>query len=141
MLCKILKSVYGRDTRSAQVVNILFTGIWLAMLWLHHRAVFTLDLPKAIQYGIADVIIVALLATVFSVVGLATTGKRHQVFKFFGLSLGAVFYGILANGYFTAYPPLDMMLVICLALVVWFVGGLLYIVRCEGLDGKFTARY
>lgn len=141
MLCKILKSVYGRDTRSAQMVNILFTGVWLAMLLLHHRTMITLDLPTVIQLGIVDVIIVALLATMFSVVGLTTTGKRHQVFKFFGLSLGAVFYGILANGYFTAYPPLDMMLVICLALVVWFVGGLLYIVRCEGLDGRFTARY
>lgn len=140
MFCKILQTVYGRDTRSAQVVNILLCGIWTIALWLHSRGMIILALPTVIEQNVYDVAIVAISATVFGVMGLVTKGKRHQVLKFFGLSLGALFFGILANGYFSAYPPLDMMLVICLSLVVWLVGGLLYIVRCEGIDGKFTAR-
>lgn len=140
MLCKILHSVYGRDTRSAQVVNILLSSVWAVALWLHSRGTITLSLPIVVQHWTYDTIIVAVLASVFGVMGLVTKGHRHQVLKFFGISLGAIFYGILANGYFSAYPPLDMMLVLCLSLVVWFVGGLLYIVKCEGIDGKFTAR-
>lgn len=140
MLCKVLQTVYGRDTRSAQMVNILLCGIWAITLWLHSRGTVILALPTVIGQGVYDVVIVAISATVFGAMGLVTKGKRHQVLKFFGLSLGALFFGILANGYFSAYPPLDMMLVICLSLVVWLVGGLLYIVKCEGIDGKFTAR-
>lgn len=140
MLCRILQTVYGRDTQSAQVVNILLCSIWAITLWLHSRGFIILSLPTVVQHGVYDVIVVAVLATVFGAMGLVTKGQRHQVLKFFGLSLGALFFGILANGYFSAYPPLDMMLVICLSLVVWFVGGLLYIVKCEGIDGRFTAR-
>lgn len=137
-LCKILRTVYGRDTRSAQVVNILLSGLWSMLLWLHYREVLSLDIPMMISNGIVEIMIIALLATVFSLVGLVTKGKRHQVFKFFGLSLGAVFYSILSNGYFSAYPPLEMMLVICVSLVLWFMGGLLYIAKCEGLNGSFN---
>lgn len=140
MFCKILQTVYGRDTRSAQMVNILLCGLWAITLWLHSQGTIILALPAVIGQGVYDVAIVAITATIFSTMGLVTKGQRHQVLKFFGLSLGALFFGILANGYFSAYPPLDMMLVVCLSLVVWLVGGLLYIVRCEGIDGKFTAR-
>lgn len=141
MLCKILHAVYGRDTRSAQVVNILLSGIWAILLWLHSVGAIILDIPLVFRYDNSDVLVVAIMATMFSVLGVFTTGKRHQVLKFFGLSLGALFYGILANGYFSAYPPLEMMLVICLSLTIWFVGGLLYIVRCEGLDGKLSTEH
>lgn len=140
MFCKILQTIYGRDTRSAQVVNILLCGVWVIALWLHSYGMIILALPTVVQHSIYDVAIVAVTATVFGAMGLVTKGQRHQVLKFFGISLGALFFGILANGYFSAYPPLDMMLVICLSLVVWLVGGLLYIVSCEGIDGKFTAR-
>lgn len=137
-LCKILRTVYGRDTRSAQVVNILLSGLWAFLLWLHYRGVLLLDIPTVVSQGVVETMVVAILATVFSLVGLVTKGKRHQLFKFFGLSLGAVFYSILANGYFSAYPPLEMMLVISVSLALWFAGGLLYIAKCEGLDGSFN---
>ena len=139
-ICRFLQSIYGRDTRAAQVINILLSGLWAITLYLHSRSFLLLELPETVQGCLTDTLIMALLATIFGVVGLVTKGRRHQIFKFFGLSLGAVFYGVLANGYFSAYPPLEMMLVICVALVVWFSGGLLYIVQCEGLDGKYTSR-
>lgn len=137
MFCKILQTIYGRDTRSAQMVNILFCGIWAIALWLHSRGTIILALPVVVNHGIFDVIIVALAATVFGVMGLVTKGQRHQVIKFFGISLGAVLQGVLANGYFTVYPPLEVMLVINLAVFFWFLGALLYIAKCEGFDGNY----
>lgn len=137
MLCKFLHRIYGRDTRSAQVVNISWSGGWAIVLWLHSQQIVTLKLPNILEQSLTDVMLVAILASMFSIMGLVTKGKRHQVLKFFGLSLGAVFYGILANGFFSAYPPLDMMLAMCLFLVVWFALGLLYILRCEGIDGTY----
>lgn len=137
MLCKFLHRIYGRDTRSAQVVNISWSGVWAIVLWLHSQQIVTLKLPNILEQSLTDVMLVAILASMFSIMGLVTKGKRHQVLKFFGLSLGAVFYGILANGFFSAYPPLDMMLAMCLFLVVWFALGLLYILRCEGVDGTY----
>lgn len=137
-LCKILYTIYGRDTRSAQVVNILLSGLWAFLLWLHYRGVLRLDIPTVVAQGVVETMVIAILAAMFSLVGLLTKGKRHQLFKFFGLSLGAIFYSVLANGYFSAYPPLEMMLVVSVSLAIWFTGGLLYIAKCEGLDDSFN---
>lgn len=141
MLCNLLNYIYGRDTRSAQVLNILFSGLWIIGLSLHRLGVIALDLPDILLQGVHDLFIVAAVSTTFSVLGMLTKGKKHQVIKFYGLSLGAVLQGILANGYFTVYPPLEVMLVINLAVVFWFLGALLYITKCEGFDGKFTRKH
>ena len=138
MFCSLLNSIYGRDTRSAQVLNILFSGLWVIGLSLHTTGIVLLDLPSIMIPSVNDLLLVATISTLFSASGLMTKGKRHQVLKFFGLSLGAVLQGVLANGYFTVYPPLEVMLVINLAVVFWFLGALLYITKCEGFDGKFT---
>lgn len=140
MLCNLLNTIYGRDTRSAQVLNILFSGLWVIGLALHSLGVVALDLPEILLTGVRDLFIVAAVSMIFSVLGMLTKGKRHQVIKFFGISLGAVLQGVLANGYFTVYPPLEVMLVINLAVAFWFLGALLYIAKCEGLDGIYTRK-
>ena len=140
MLCNLLNTIYGRDTRSAQVLNILFSWLWVIGLALHTTGIVLLDLPSIMLPVVNDLLLVATISTLFSAIGLVTKGRQHQVLKFFGLSLGAVLQGILANGYFTVYPPLEVMLVINLAVVFWFLGALLYIAKCEGFDGKFTRK-
>lgn len=140
MLCNLLNTIYGRDTRSAQVLNILFSGLWAIGLALHSLGVVALDLPEIMLSSVHDLFIVAAVSMIFSVLGMLTKGKPHQVIKFYGLSLGAVLQGILANGYFTVYPPLEVMLVINLAVAFWFIGALLYIAKCEGLDGIYTRK-
>lgn len=140
MLCNLLNTIYGSDTRSAQVLNILFSWLWVIGLALHTTGIVLLDLPSIMLPVVNDLLLVATISTLFSAIGLVTKGRQHQVLKFFGLSLGAVLQGILANGYFTVYPPLDVMLVINLAVVFWFLGALLYIAKCEGFDGKFTRK-
>ena len=140
MLCNLLNTIYGRDTRSAQVLNILFSWLWVIGLALHTTGIVLLDLPSIMLPVVNDLLLVATISTLFSAMGLVTRGRRHQVIKFFGISLGAVLQGVLANGYFTVYPPLEVMLVINLAVVFWFLGALLYIAKCEGFDGKFTRK-
>lgn len=136
-LCRVLGTVYGRDTRPAQILNLGLSAVWAMLLMLHRNALLLLDIPLMIKTSIGATILFASLSALFSLVGLTAKGKRHQVFKSFGLILGAMLQGILANGYFSAYPPLDMMLVICLAVMVWLLGALFYIVKCEGINGKF----
>ena len=138
MLCNLLNFLYGRDTRTVQVLNIMFSGFWATVLILHSTDTILIDLPSIMLSGIKSLLVVAVASTLFSSIGLVTKGRQHQVLKFFGLSLGAVLQGILANGYFTVYPPLEVMLVINLAVVFWFLGALLYITKCEGFDGEFT---
>lgn len=137
MLCNLLNTIYGRDTRSAQVLNILFSLLWVIGLALHTTGIVLLDLPSIMLPVVNDLLLVATISTLFSAIGLVTKGRRHQVIKFFGISLGAVLQGVLANGYFTVYPPLEVMLVINLAVVFWFLGALLYIAKCEGFDGNY----
>lgn len=137
MLCNLLNSIYGRDTRSTQVLNILFSGMWALGLAMHQLGWLMVDIPAIINTNLDSVIAIAFLALGFSMLGFATKGRRHQVFKFFGISIGAVLQGVLANGYFTAFPPLEVILVINLTVLFWFVGALLYITKCEGFDGKF----
>lgn len=137
MLCNLLNAIYGRDTRSAQVLNIIFSGLWVIGLSLHTLGIVLLDLPSIMLPSVNDLLLVATISTLFSAIGLVTKGRRHQVIKFFGISLGAVLQGVLANGYFSVYPPLEVMLVINLAVVFWFLGALLYIAKCEGFDGSY----
>ena len=137
MLCNLLNTIYGRDTRSAQVLNILFSGLWVIGLALHTTGIVLLDLPSIMLPVVNDLLLVATISTLFSAIGVVTKGRRHQVIKFFGISLGAVLQGVLANGYFTVYPPLEVMLVINLAVVFWFLGALLYIAKCEGFGENY----
>lgn len=137
MLCDLLIRAYGRDTRSTQVLNILFSGMWALGLTMHLFGWLMVDIPDIINTNLDGVIAIAFLALGFSMLGFVTKGRRHQVFKFFGISIGAVLQGVLANGYFTAFPPLEVILVINLTVLFWFVGALLYIAKCEGFDGKY----
>lgn len=137
MLCNFLNAIYGRDTRSTQILNIIFSGLWVIGLSLHISGIILLDLPSIMLARVNALLIVACLSMVFSAIGLVTKGRRHQVFKFFGISIGAVLQGVLANGYFTVFPPLEVILVINLTVLFWFVGVLLYIAKCEGFDGKY----
>lgn len=133
-LQKCFNKIYGRDTRPTQILNVTLCVVWAVMLLLHSHKLLTVAIPEPIQHRISDVVFFAMLSSAFTLLGFCTKGVQHQVFKFFGLSLGAVVQGILANGYFTAYPPLDMMLVVCLAVLAWLFGALIYILRCEGLN-------
>lgn len=139
-ICSTLNAIYGRDTRSAQVMNIFLCVIWGGAMLAHDLGLILVDMPHILCSNHANIVYISSIAALFSFLGFVSSGKRHQVFKFFGLSVGTLLQAILANAYFSAYPPLKMILVIIILVLVWQLGALSYIIRCEGLDGKFERR-
>lgn len=89
--------------------------------------------PKLESHSVA-LLLVATATVVFGVIGLVTRGRPHQVFKSFGLMLGALAQAILANGYVSKYPPLDMQMVVCTGLSIWYLLAVFYVFKCEGIN-------
>lgn len=134
MFCKILSALFGRDTRPAQVINLTVSLFWVLALQLQSNNIMAIELPAPIILNSFVLSIGLGVAALFSILGLATTGRPHQVFKAFGMALGALTQAILANGYVTEFPPLDMQIVVCTGLSVWYLLAVFYIFKCEGID-------
>lgn len=136
MACAILSLMYGRDTRPAQVLNTLVSVLWVVLLLIQEFNIEAVNIPASIQSRIAMGIWLCALAVVFACLGLVTHGRPHQIFKTFALLLGSLHQAIIANGYVTEYPPLDIQLVVSTVLSVWFMLAVLYVLRCEGINDQ-----
>lgn len=134
MVCCFLTTIFGRDTRPTQVINVIVSALWCIALSVHHNGCTVIELPRVITTHYSPTVWVLATVVVFGVVGVLTVGRAHQVFKSFGLILGALSQAILANGYVTEYPPLDMQIVVCASLSVWFLLAGLYVFKCEGIN-------
>ena len=134
MFCKILSALFGRDTRPAQVINLTVGLFWVLALQLQSNNIIAIELPAPIILNSFVLSIGLGIASLFSILGLVTAGRQHQVFKAFGMALGALTQAILANGYVTEFPPLDMQIVVCTGLSVWYLLAVFYIFKCEGID-------
>lgn len=134
MFCKILSALFGRDTRPTQVINLTVSLFWVLALQLQSHNIMAIELPAPIILNSFVLSIGLGIAALFSILGLVTTGRQHQVFKAFGMALGALTQAILANGYVTEFPPLDMQIVVCTGLSVWYLLAVFYIFKCEGID-------
>lgn len=134
MSCSVLYIIFGRDTRPTQVINVVVSIFWAIALALHTYGYMQVELPHQVEvYSVALLRII--VATVFfGVIGLFTCGRPHQLFKSFGLVLGALTQAILANGYVSQFPPLDMQMVICAGLSIWYLLAVFYVFRCEGIN-------
>jgi len=140
MFCKVLHQLYGRDTRSAQVVNAIVSTVWTLLISLHIYGVITVDLPMNVEESPQMTITLLLSSAGFGVWGMLARDKQKQVFKIFSFLLGSVSQVILANGFFTKYPPFELMMLVCTGMSLWFFLAVFFILRCEGLDGNYTAR-
>lgn len=134
MVCQILTALFGRDTRPTQVINVVVSVLWCAAFAVHLAGYIVVELPNSSVTHYAPVLWFLGATIIFGVIGLCTEGRMHQVFKSFGLILGALSQAILANGYVTEFPPLDMQIVVCAGLSVWFLLTVLYVFKCEGID-------
>lgn len=134
MLCRALTVLFGRDTRPAQVINVVVSSLWGVAFTLHTSNSIAVALPHSLVTHNIPLIWFLVAVIAFGVVGLWTRGRTHQIFKSFSLMLGALSQAILANGYVTEFPPLDMQIIVCTGLSVWFLLAVFYIFRCEGID-------
>lgn len=134
MPCTLLNKLFGRDTRPAQVINIIVSILWFVAFLLHLNDHVEVELPKMVVTNLSVIGYMVVATVLFGLVGLFTKGRPHQVFKSFGLVLGALIQAVLANGYVTDYPPLDMLIVVCTGLSIWFLLAAFYIFKCEGIN-------
>lgn len=134
-MCRVLYVLFGRDTRAAQVVNVFASALWGLALIIHLYAGVEVELPHHVVDHHYAIFLFVSMTMAFGVAGLLTVQRAHQIFKSFGLILGALLQAVLANGYVTEYPPLDMLIVVCAGLSVWFLLAVFYIFQCEGIDG------
>lgn len=130
-MCRLLLTLYGRDTRPASTINLA-----LALVWGVAFGLSEVSLPTNIDPRMAQGLCVLIIALApFVMFG---TGRLRQVTKAFSLTVGALFHAIIANGFISIYPPFDMMLGISVLFTLLFSGAVFYTLKCEGLDGKFT---
>lgn len=140
-LCSVLNTIYGRDTRPAQWLNLIIAEVWLGVYLCHSSGLIAFSLPLSVADDINAIAGYFTATFLFSVFALMTVGKVHQVAKAFSFALGALANAIITNGYFSAYPPLDMMLFVSLSLSLWFFGAVFYVLSCEGVDGRIVRVY
>lgn len=138
--CKVLSIFYGRDTRPVQWVNVILCTVWVVVMLSVHLNLIPINIPKPIQQEFEALFILASATISFAVIGFTTVKRTHQVIKTFALLCGALMWAVIANGYVSAYPPLDIMLFVSTALSLWFFFAVFYIVKCEGLNGTFTRK-
>lgn len=134
--CIILHWLYGRDTRGVQLFSVLTTIMWILIGVSNTFDATEIALPSNVVNELPAIMAFAFASLVFSLVGFVTTKRMHQTTKGFGLLLSALTHAVIANGYVTAYPPLDMMLVVSTAISLWFFCAVFYISKCEGFDGN-----
>lgn len=132
MLCSILSTVYGRDTRAVQMLNTVVALLWLSV---HGLVVSGSVIALPNNHSTFFVITTCVAIVVLSISATYLFACRSkQIVKAFALMLGALLHAVIANGYISKYPPLNMMMVVSVTLTFLFGGAVLYILKCEGVD-------
>lgn len=134
-LCTILFTVFGKDTRTAQWYNVILAILWVGIFIANIYCDVLVYLPYAVREIAGTVVVIYSLVILFALLAFRCTGRPKQMFKSFALLLGSLAQAIIANRYVTDYPPLDVALIISTGFSLLFVGAVIYIVLCEGVDG------
>lgn len=132
-ICSTLNAIYGRDTRSAQVLSIVIGLVWCALIALADHFNVPIDLPVKVINGQLGSRYVILASIIFSSIAFMCSGKRKQTFKLFGLLLSSLFHAVIASAYIAEIPPLEPLVVICTMFSLWLLGAVYFVVRCEGV--------
>lgn len=136
--CDFLRTLYGRDTRPAQWVNIITSSLWVLVWVLNHTNTLAFNLPPNTCAALGQTSVFFAFALVFSLCNFLTVGKTHQIIKAFSFALGALANIVITNSYIQAYPPVEPMMFFSLALCLMFLFAVFYILSCEGLNGRNT---
>ena len=140
MICKLLTTLYGRDTRSVLVGSVMVNIILAIAVLLNGIKIVDFVLPKSLENDSSLFVCVTITAGLIGWLTPYSVGDRKQVFKSFVYLVSAVAQIILANGFVSDSPPLSLMLLVSTALSIWFLGAAVYVFKCEGLDGDATGR-
>lgn len=131
MMCKILYALYGRDTRAAQVLNVIVAIWWATAMLLTYAGWVVFELPSGFGNEFTNELLFVMVLYSVAMVSFQLSGRARKVVKSFALLLGAIWQAIIANMYVSQYPPLSMMMCVSVVLSIWFVGAVFYIAKCE----------
>lgn len=134
MLCSILHSIYGKDTRAVQNINLISNCTWFILLTLNICNLSSVDVPVRLNEDSYYPLVIISLSVIFGILGFISTGYKHQLFKLAGLLFGSLVQAIIASAYISKYPPFEPMLIVCVVLSLWFLGAVIYISNLEGLN-------
>lgn len=140
MLCKLLTTLYGRDTRPVLVGSIIINLLLAVAVLLNGSRCVDFILPQALEHDGTMFLTLSVTTAVIGWLAPWPENGSRQTFKSFTYLASAVVQIILANGYVSDSPPLSLMLLVSSALALWFFGAAVYVLKCEGLDGNYTRR-
>ena len=126
---RILKWLYGVDTRNVRIYNLGFHFIWFMLCVSHIFGIIEVDLPNTFEPRFTTVVWLLLACLLTSVVSIAPVSycKNRDLYKYISLLLGALIEFIIAYKYVTIYPPLNPMVIVSTYLGFWFLGGALFV--------------
>ena len=126
---RILKCLYGTDTRNVRIYNLGFHSIWLMLCVGHILGIIEIDFPDVFEPRVTTVIALQVMCVVTNIVSLFPIHycKNRELYKYISLLLGALIEFIIAYKYVTIYPPLNPMVVFSTQLGFWFLGGALFV--------------
>ena len=136
---RLLILMFGKGTRSVQVINLSANIIWFILLTLPLFKVISIDIPDKLWNEAYYPHILTGLSIVFSFVSFTSEKDKRQLFKAASLIFGSLVQAIIASFYISAYPPFEPMLIVCSLLSTWFLGAVMYIAYVEGMDGKLRS--
>ena len=136
---KLLILLFGKGTRSVQVINLSANIIWFILLTLPTFNIISVDVPEKLWNEAYYPHILTGLSILFSLIGFVSEKDKRQLFKTAGLIFGSLVQAIIASFYISAYPPFEPMLIVCSMLSMWFLGAVMYIAYVEGMDGKIRS--
>lgn len=140
MLCKLLTTLYGRDTRAVLIGSVMVNVVLTVAVILNWMKCVDFEMPKSLENDSSLFICATITAGLIGWLTPYAVGDRKQVFKSFVYLVSAVVQIILANGFVSDSPPLSLMLLVSTALSIWFLGAAVYVFKCEGLDGDHAGR-
>lgn len=126
---RILKCIYGVDTRNVRIYNLGFHAIWLILCISHIYGIIEVDLPDTFEPKFTNLVWLLLFCLFTSVVSVSPISycKNRDLYKYISLLLGALIEFIIAYKYVTIYPPLNPMVIVSTFLGFWFLGGALFV--------------
>lgn len=122
----MLKLLYGNDTRSVRVLNLLVHLMWCYLIVTHLAGWATVDLPEKIEPSFTLILAITITNLVITCLSFSDSIWKIRL-KYFSLSLGSLTQLLIGLKYATNYPPFDIMVIVCSLLALWFVGGAIHI--------------
>ena len=130
-----INSLYVGGTRSARVLNLLVSLVWIVSLTSSKLCYDYIKVPDGIREDINLFLAVALTTSVLSFSSLIAKQYRTTL-KYIGLHTGSLFHAMVAVGYSIGTQNITVSSITSMMLAMWLLGAAYFDMErsCEGCD-------